>query len=76
MFGKNVGSTDRILRALAGGALAAMELAGYLGSVEQYIQYFAIAMAIWLIGTGTTGTCPTYTLMGISTCQHMVDEDE
>tara|TARA_B100001123_G_C15136693_1_gene957703 strand:+ start:361 stop:504 length:144 start_codon:yes stop_codon:yes gene_type:complete len=44
MFGKNVGSTDRILRALAGGALAAMELAGYLSSIEQYIHYFAIGM--------------------------------
>ena len=76
MFGKNVGSTDRILRALAGGTLAVMELAGYLGSSEQYFHYFAIVMAIWLIGTGTTGTCPTYSIMGISTCSHMIDGDE
>ena len=76
MFGKNVGSTDRILRALTGGVLAAVELAGYLGSAEQYFHYFAIGMAVWLLGTGTTGTCPTYTLMGLSTCVHESDEEE
>ncbi|MEE2812327.1 MAG: DUF2892 domain-containing protein [Candidatus Thermoplasmatota archaeon] len=76
MFGKNVGSTDRIMRALVGGGLAAVELAGYLGSAEQYFHYFAIAMAVWLLGTGTTGTCPTYTFLGISTCAHDSDEEE
>jgi len=76
MVSKNVGSYDRILRAFAGGGLAIAELGGYLGSIEQYFHYFAIGMAIWLIGTGTSGNCPTYTLIGISTCPHNSEESE
>lgn len=76
MISRNVGSPDRITRALAGGGLALAELAGFLGGVEQYFHYFAIGMAIWLVGTGASGTCPTYSLMGISTCPHFSDEEE
>ena len=72
----NVGSFDRIARAVAGGGLALAELNGYLGNVEQYIHYFAIGMAIWVVGTGAAGTCPTYTLMGVSTCANFSDEEE
>ena len=53
-----------------------MELTGNLGGVEQYFHYFAIIMAIWLIGTGTFGNCPTYSLMGISTCSSDLGEEE
>tara|TARA_A100001037_G_C15009985_1_gene571226 strand:- start:446 stop:685 length:240 start_codon:yes stop_codon:yes gene_type:complete len=74
VFGNNVGSIDRTIRALAGGSIAFAELTGYLGSVERYFEFFALAMAIWLLGTGVTGTCPTYTLFGLSTCA--TDEEE
>ena len=76
MVAKNVGSYDRVLRAFAGGGLAIAELGGYLDGIEQYFHYFAIGMAIWLIGTGTSGNCPTYTLIGISTCPHKNEENE
>tara|TARA_B100001996_G_C18376324_1_gene483543 strand:+ start:215 stop:460 length:246 start_codon:yes stop_codon:yes gene_type:complete len=76
MVFNNVGSTDRMIRAFAGGGLAVFELTGNLGNYEQYFHFFAIGMAVWLLGTGMTGNCPTYTVMGVSTCPHMVDEEE
>ena len=76
MFSKNIGSTDRVIRALGGGGLALIELTGNLGGAEQYIHYFAIIMAIWLIGTGTFGNCPTYSLMGLSTYSSDLGEEE
>ena len=72
----NVGSFDRITRALAGGGIAFAELTGFLGGIERYVELFALAMAIWLLGTGLTGTCPTYSLFGISTCTPVMDEEE
>ncbi len=76
MFARNVGSTDRIMRAICGGGLAVVELTGNLGSVEQYFHYFAIGTAIWLIATATSGNCPAYTLTGVSTCPSDISEEE
>ena len=76
MFSRNVGSTDRLIRALGGGGLAVAELTGNLGGAEQYFHYFAIAMAVWLLATATSGNCPTYSLMGVSTCSSELDEEE
>ena len=76
MFTRNVGSTDRTLRALGGGGLAIAELTGNLGGVEMYFHYFAIGMAIWLVATATSGNCPTYSLLGVSTCSSESDEEE
>ena len=74
MVSKNVGSYDRVMRAVAGGGLAIAELGGVLGNFENYIHYFAIIMAVWLLGTGATGSCPTYTFFGLSTCPNIADE--
>ena len=76
MLARNMGSADRGMRALGGGGLAVAELTGNLGSAEQYFHYFAIGMAIWLIATATSAHCPTYTLMGVSTCTPESDEEE
>ena len=76
MVSKNVGAHDRLLRAFSGGGLAIAELSGYLDGIEQYFHYFAIGMAIWLIVTGTSGNCPTYTLFGVSTCSPKIEENE
>ena len=76
MLSRNVGSADRMVRAIGGGGLAIVELTGNLGSLEQYIHYIAIATAIWLVATATSGNCPTYSLMGVSTCSSEFDEEE
>ena len=76
MLSRNVGSADRMVRAICGGGLAIVELTGNLGSLEQYIHYIAIATSIWLVATATSGSCPTYSLMGVSTCSSEFDEEE
>ena len=76
MLARNMGSADRGMRALGGGGLAVAELTGNLGSAEQYFHYFAIGMAVWLMATATAGNCPTYSLMGVSTCTPDLDEEE
>ena len=42
MLSRNMGSTDRVMRALGGGGLAVAELTGNLGSVEQYFHYLSL----------------------------------
>ena len=76
MLSKNVGSSDRMVRVIGGGGLAIVELTGNLGSIEAFFHYFAIGTAIWLIATATSGSCPTYSLIGISTCPSELDEEE
>jgi hypothetical protein len=76
LMSRNVGAPDRITRALAGGGFAMAELAGFLGGIEQYFHFFAIIVAVWLVGTSASGNCPAYSVMGISTCPHFLDEEE
>ncbi len=55
----NVGSIDKILRIVAGIALIAWALTG--GPVWAWIGVVPLA-------TGLLGSCPAYSLLGISTC--------
>jgi len=61
MFTTNVGSTDRLLRILVGLLLIALVFVGpktawgWLGVIP--------------LVTGFLRTCPTYSLLGISTCK-------
>ncbi len=67
----NQGPVDRIVRSLVGAALlgiVAYSLEGPIALVEG-----AIALIIGIFGavtlmTGLIGWCPTYALLGISTC--------
>jgi phosphatidylglycerophosphate synthase len=60
MFSKNVGTADRVLRAVAGLALIALVFVGpqtpwgWLGLI--------------LVGTALVGFCPAYRLIGLRTC--------
>ena len=62
---KNVGTTDRVIRALAGvaalGAYFGGMLTGTLGTV-------ALVVGIVLLGTAAIAWCPPYSLLGINTC--------
>ncbi len=55
----NIGTIDKILRIVAGLALIGWALAG--GPMWAWIGVVPLA-------TGLLGSCPLYTLMGISTC--------
>jgi hypothetical protein len=64
MFKKNVGNIDRVIRFIAGLALA-------------YGAYAASGLAVYILGvasaaaliTGVIGYCGLYTLLGINTCK-------
>ena len=62
---KNVGSIDRIIRALVGiAALAAY----FLGYATDTIGYVALVVGVVMLGTAAIGWCPPYALLGINSC--------
>ena len=60
MFKTNGGTVDRIARVLIGLALLALTVTGTIG-VWGWIGVVPLA-------TAALGTCPLYTLIGVSTC--------
>lgn len=56
----NVGSTDKILRIVAGLVLIALAVMG-MGTPWTWIGVVPLA-------TGLIGWCPAYTLLGMNTC--------
>jgi len=63
MFKKNVGNIDRILRVVVGLAL----IAGYFfnpGGTYSWLYLIGIVPLV----TGLMGSCPAYSLFGLSTC--------
>ena len=63
MFAKNEGNLDRALRVILGLAL----LAGFFMMPEaSYRWLFLIGLVP--LATGLMGSCPVYSVLGISTC--------
>lgn len=78
MFPKNVGPEDRLIRVVLGIvflAAAASTLAGWgvlgllalSGTTATIVGWVFAALGVIGVATGTTGRCPTYVLLGIST---------
>ncbi|MEO0511487.1 MAG: DUF2892 domain-containing protein [Planctomycetota bacterium] len=66
---KNEGTVDRVIRAVAGLALAIAAFAA-LGIAEgAVLGIVAMAVAAVLVGTAAWGFCPAYRLVGIRTCK-------
>lgn len=63
MFKTNEGTTDRVLRTVIGLALIA---AYFFTSGGGYHWLYLIGIVPLV--TGLVGTCPVYSLLGISTC--------
>jgi hypothetical protein len=63
MFRKNEGTIDRALRIVVGLAL----LAGYFAMPEATYRW-AFLIGIVPLATGLIGSCPLYSILGISTC--------
>lgn len=61
----NVGTTDRVVRVIAGAALALY--AFY--ALESAWQWVALGVAAILIITALVRFCPAYALFGASTCE-------
>lgn len=62
-FTKNVGTRDRIIRAVAG--IAMLVMATQTAGILQIVLGIA---GIALVFTSATGFCYMYTLLGVSTC--------
>lgn len=62
---KNVGSVDRVIRAVVG----IVAIAAYLmGALQGTIGIVALVIGIVLLGTAAMGWCPPYSLLGINSC--------
>lgn len=69
---KNLGTTERVLRVLLGGALAIWALWMLLGggTLLQVLLYIAlIALGVDFVVTGARGHCPLYKWLGWSTAR-------
>ena len=64
MFGKNVGSFDRALRVGVGLAL----LIAFFALPDFGLRWLLLIGIVPLV-TGLIGSCPAYSLLGISTCK-------
>lgn len=66
----NVGNTDKSVRALIGavaGAVSLAILAGQLTAPAIASPVLGI-VALMMLGTAATGSCPAYTILGMNTC--------
>lgn len=64
MFKTNEGTVDRALRVIVGIALLAAYFLYPLGAWG----WVAALVGVIALVTGAVGTCPVYSLLGISTC--------
>lgn len=69
----NVGTVERIVRVIGGGALAAVSLVLLLGGASIWagaLEVAGIALGLDFFYTGLTGYCPLYSKLGWSTARH------
>jgi hypothetical protein len=64
----NMGTTDRLVRLVAGVALLVAVLAAGVGG-EGWLRWLLLAVGAILTLTAVVGTCPAYMPFGIRTCR-------
>ncbi len=70
---RNVGSADKIVRLIAGVALAAW---GFLGAgLSSTIGIVALVVGVILIATGLLNFCPLFKIVGISSFKSSGDSN-
>lgn len=70
---KNIGTVERVLRVIIGGALAVWALSLLLsgnGILWQLLDAALVALGIDFVVTGIRGYCPLYARLGWSTTRH------
>lgn len=66
----NVGSFDRIIRALIGvGLLYLAFLSGYSLFEQAFLKYGAAIVGLVMLMTSLLKLCPIYSIFGIKTCK-------
>lgn len=69
---KNIGSTDKTIRLVAGIILIIIGLLPILGIaavVGATLAWIALIVGIVLVATALIGFCPAYTLIGFNSCK-------
>ena len=61
---KNMGQTDRIIRAIVGVVL----LIAAFTAVSGALAWIAGIIGVVMLGTAAMGFCPPYAILGIKTC--------
>lgn len=62
---KNVGNIDKVVRviiAIVAGALY------FTGTVTGVLGYIALAVGVIMLATAAMGSCPIYSIFGMSSC--------
>lgn len=62
MLEKNMGQTDRTIRAIVGAVLV---VAFFM--TQGFWAWLALVVGVVLLGTSAMGSCPPYSLLGIDT---------
>ncbi|WP_090623102.1 YgaP family membrane protein [Natrinema salaciae] len=67
----NIGSTDRIGRAVGGAVLAAIGVATLVGALEfgTVVGVLAVVVGAVLLGTALTRICLLYRILGVDTSE-------
>ena len=65
MLAKNMGQTDRVIRAVVGVVLLILSFATLSGG----LAWVAGIVGVVLLATAAMGHCPPYGLLGINTCK-------
>ncbi|MGB0850842.1 MAG: YgaP family membrane protein [Bacteroidia bacterium] len=63
---RNIGTSDRLLRILAGFLIAG---ANYTGVLSGTLGTISLVVAVILFLTSLVNFCPLYTLFGVNTCK-------
>lgn len=64
MLAKNMGQTDRTIRAIVGVVLLVLAFAVLGGG----LAWLAGIVGVVMLATAALGSCPPYALLGINTC--------
>ena len=67
MFQRNIGSTERVIRIVAGVAISAL---AFVGPQTPWALLGLVPLA-----TGLLGWCPPYAIFGINTCKLPAKQD-
>jgi len=66
----NVGTIDRILRAVIGAVLLYLALfSGLTLFMAPLFKYGAAVIGVVMLGTSTMKICPLYSILGLKTCR-------
>lgn len=65
---RNIGTTDRAVRLVAGVVLILLPLLTGFAAASPWLWWAALVVGAVMLATAALRSCPLYTLVGLSTC--------